>query len=91
MLASVLVLKLMPPGPVQPTKAVVTGIYPQPHSHGFSPTVSVVARTADGRTGSVSVRAEQISCRIGDTVAAFIQGASLRIDRNSCMKLRSYP
>lgn len=83
-------LMVLPRLPATPAEAVITGIFAEPHGEGFPPTVAIVARASDGRTGRMSVPTSQIRCKIGDTIRAESIGVTLRLKQSDCASLGSY-
>ncbi len=80
-----------PAQPAQPTVATVTWVGAEPSGRRtYAPRVTIVARTADGRTGRMSVPAHKLRCKVGDRIRATRQGVSVRLDPASCADLGRY-
>lgn len=80
------------PGQVRrPTEATITWIGAEPSGlKTYAPRATIVARTADGKTGRMSVPAHKLRCRVGDRIRATRRGVSVWLDPSSCADLGRY-
>lgn len=81
---------LVPKQPKRPVQATVTFVGPQPDVLTYGPSVRIVARTADGRIGQISVPAHLLRCKVGDRIRATSRGTSVALDQSSCAHLGRY-
>jgi hypothetical protein len=81
---------LLPKQPKRAVQATVTFIGPQPDVLTYGPSVRIVARTADGRIGQISVPAHLLRCKVGDRIRATSRGTSVYLDQSSCAHLGRY-
>jgi len=89
-LALAAIVVLLPKQPARAVRATVTFVGPEPEGLPYGPTVRIVARTADGRIGQISVPARQLRCKVGDEVRATSRGTAIHLDQSSCAHLGRY-
>jgi len=70
------------PLPPAATYVVITGIFPVANKYRL--VESVTYRSRDGLVGSSGFGADEVRCKVGDTVRAFQTGVSLSLAEGSC-------
>src|SRR3954467_4705827 len=81
------VIQLFPTQPKRVVSARITFIGGVPHAGPYAPFVTILARTQDGRIAQMSVPSNELSCKVGDEIAATSRGTSVYLDPSSCADL----
>jgi hypothetical protein len=68
------------------TWAVVVNIAPHINPKWNADEVVVTARTQSGVLGTKSVLTARLSCHVGDTVHASVEGVALTLDDHACTR-----
>ncbi len=72
--------------PVRQTSAVVVNIAPGLSPRWDANNVQVTARNLDGLVAVKNVPLAKLKCRVGDTVSASVQGITLTLNDEACIR-----